>query len=176
MYVYKIHLVFVHYHIVHTNKIKSLSDCILGFYLISQSSLPRKRASRKGLLSGNHVSQVFQDSLNVKSVSNFFPSTTKMFLIFQHFCVQMHLPLWFSHTKRITNHLPVMLSAIIFKVLWHSSWDKGMLAASDPWSSSRACSAEFMSRACSIYTQRSPRGTEEITICLSFINIRSCLN
>lgn len=62
----------------------------------------------------------------------FFPSTAKMFLIFQHFCVQMHLPIWFSHSRIITKHSPIVLSVIIFKILQHSSCDKCLLAGSDP--------------------------------------------
>lgn len=62
----------------------------------------------------------------------FFPSTTKMLFIFQHFCVQMNLPIWFSHTRIITKHLSTMLSVIIFKILRHSSCDKCLFVGSDP--------------------------------------------
>lgn len=62
----------------------------------------------------------------------FFPSTTKMFLIFQHFCVQMHLPIWFSHTSMITKHPPIVLSVITFQILRHSSWNTCVVVGSDP--------------------------------------------
>lgn len=61
-----------------------------------------------------------------------FPPTTKMFLIFQHFCIQMHLPIWFSQTSMITKHPPIVLSVIILQILQPSSWNTCVLVGSDP--------------------------------------------
>lgn len=126
MYYFSMHLYFM--------QSRSILGCILCFYLTSKlpSQGGEKKRHQKGLFSGNHVSQVFQASLNVKCVSNFSPSTTKMFLIFQHFCVQMHLPIWFLHSWIITKHPPIVLSVIIFKILQHSSCDECLLVGSDP--------------------------------------------
>lgn len=109
---------------------QSLLDCLLYFYLNWSRHCPEKSTERACSLAT--MCPRFPGQSEHQMCFQFFPSTTKMLFIFQHFCVQMHLPIWFSHIRIITKHLPIMLSVIIFKILQHSSCDKCLLVGSDP--------------------------------------------
>lgn len=71
------------------------------FFILLPSCLCPEKRTWKGLFSGNHVCPRFSRPVLTSNVFPIFQSTTKMFLICQHFYVQMHLPIWFSHTS---NH------------------------------------------------------------------------
>lgn len=85
-------------------------------------------------------------SLTLNLFLIFSSSTTRMFPIFQHFCVQMQPPIWFSHTRETLKHLSVVLSVLIFLQVFHpGSNDQHMMVRLGlHLSSGEACSsAEF---------------------------------
>ena len=87
---------------------RSWLDCIQCFYLTSKLPLPRKK-HWKGPVLWQPCVQVFPAHLNIKCVSNFSCQPQKCSLYFKIFCVQMHLPTWFSHRQIITKHPPIVL-------------------------------------------------------------------
>lgn len=97
----------------------SSAFCVLSHFLVASAP---KQANWKGLLSGKHMSQVFQDSHNSQCVSNFSHQPQKCSLYFNIF-VSKCITQSDSQTqgKKITKQLPVVLSVIIFKILEHSS-------------------------------------------------------
>lgn len=92
---------------------KSLSHCLQYFYLTSQ-----KKVNWKSLFSGNHVSWVFQDSLNIKCVSNFSHQPQKCSLYFNIF-VSKSISQSDSHTEEESQN--ILLLCCLWLSLKHFS-------------------------------------------------------